>query len=202
MRQATKSKILCSLVIILVVCCLAWTAGGTFGVSSGGGSEGCAGGSDGAIGTSTTNASITTEATTSAFWSPYTPSEDGTVTYGHVRITYLAAGCTVNLALWDSSTGARLIDSTAQAGAGGVNTQYNFALDEAYCLVTGTTYLVGFVIAGDDYDVTFQQYDGSIDSMKWDGATGGDTVSNLTLGSATTLESGEQLTVWFDNSAT
>ena len=189
---------------ILLMSSLAWAGSTTVvvGQGGGGGEGGCAGGSDGTIGTSTTNASITTEATTTAFWSSYTPSEDGTVTYGHVRISYLAAGCTVNVAIWDSSTGARLVDGTAQAGAGGANTLYNFALDESYCLATGTTYLVGFVIDGVDYDVTFQQYDGSIDSMKWDGATGGNTVSNLTLGSATTLESGEQLTVWFDNSAT
>ena len=94
-------------------------------------SSGCTGGSDGTIGTSTINNNATQATGNIVIWTPFTPSEDGTVTYCHVRSDY--SSNTANVGIWNSS-GVIQVDGTATAMGNASAVQLNIELDEEFCL--------------------------------------------------------------------
>jgi hypothetical protein len=162
---------------------------------------GCAGGSDGAIGSSTNegHTSISGGGSTVAAWSEYTPTEDGTVTYGHIVLSWISGTSTINIGIWNSS-GTLLVDSSTQTVPGsGDNQQYDFALDSEYCLESGVTYRLGIVSSDTSFSVDRENTSGE---GIWyeDDVTMGDSLGDTSTG--TEAHSNYSMTIWFDNSAT
>lgn len=116
---------------------------------------GCTGGSDGTAGNSTDDgACCNADLRGDVIYSTYIPTEDGTVTYGHMKPRRVPSGDYCRIGLW-SSTGTLLARGTAvQEGDDGAPQVMHFALENVAangtCLVAATTYIVGYVCDGSD----------------------------------------------------
>jgi hypothetical protein len=115
--------------------------------------SGCSGGSDGAIGSAYSLASDPDNGNATyptLHYSEFTPTTDGTASYCHYAVHYADSGVT-RCVLMDTS--GNVLDYSAQQPATGTlnRTTIHAALTNNYCLVTGTTYLIGVWMAPDNY---------------------------------------------------
>jgi len=153
---------------ILLMSSLAWAGSTTVVVGMGVTSApaGCAGGSDGVIGS---NGEISGDvdngnaSTGTLTWSEYTPTSDGSITYGHYTTHYNeAAGGYSRIVLMDES--GNVLDHSAQQDPNANNdrTAHHVEMEHNYCLVADTTYLIGVWIAADNWagpSVTYVAFD-------------------------------------------
>lgn len=107
-----------------------------FGQSAGG----CAGGADGYIGHSTLGTDAVDGGTNLIYYSYFTPTTDGTFSYAHAWKLYNYE--TYRIGLFTSS-GVLLASTISQTGGADPIAAVHAAI-EPYCLVAGTTYILGF----------------------------------------------------------
>lgn len=112
----------------------------------------CAGGTDGVLGN---NAAIVADvdqgnaSNPTLYWSVFTPTEDGSVSYCHYTVHYNDVGNS-RCVLMDSS-GNVLDYSAAQSPPGADRTTIHAAMTVGYCLETGISYKLGVWIDTDNY---------------------------------------------------
>ena len=181
---------------LLFVACMSFQASalGPMMMLSGGGS-GCVGGSDGAMGGTDSLSDVQYSLIDGdCVMQSYTPSEDGTVTYIHAN-TALNTG-TGRSGIYDSARTSLL----AYSGVDASPQTHDEALNEAYCLVSGTTYWL--VICGDgdaawgiNYETT-----GTLEMYNCAGDTWGGVAMPADVSGCTTEYRVDKLMdIWVDN---
>jgi len=154
-----KKQYIISIVFVLalsIFTCSAW-AWNPYIMGSVNQPVGCTGGSDGAIGNSSADnyapqyqceSSCTTNY---VYYSAFTPSEDGTVTYIHGSV--YSCGLSYRLCIWGND-GTLLAYGSEHEGTNATapdkDTAHD-ALNVSVCLASGTTYKIGVWIEADNY---------------------------------------------------
>jgi hypothetical protein len=157
----------------------------------------CAGGSDGTIGTQFDSG--TANGDLDLAYSEFTPTEDGTVTYMHAQVSFVN-GATMRMGIW-SSTGTLLVRSGTFVGDNSNPQVVHSALESSYCLVTGTTYIVGLCFDGTDNDVYVARgaYNAAFEVRGY--TTMSTDLSNFATASSTQIYSGRKFAITANNSA-
>ena len=154
----------------------------------------CAGGADGAMGGSDTASDSNCGLVEGdCAMSPFTPSEDGTVTYIHSRMS-LNTG-TYRAAIYDSNRTTVLGYGSIESG-----TDYDAALNTAVCLGSGVTYYLAVCGDGDDNFCHYYVTSGTIEiyNCNTDTWAGGEMPADLS-GCINTWRTDKLIDMWVDN---
>lgn len=164
-------------------------------VSSGGG---C--GATGVIGTSTDNDAAPGDTADILWYSTFTPTTAGNVTYIHIKVKNAMPSSNFSVGIWDAS-GNLLVDGGVVNGADNDEAAWlHFELDSAYCLETGGTYLIG-ATSDDTFWNPRIDWDEAGSALYKIAMTHGATLANFTPGSATLVDSNVAFTITANNSA-